>query len=401
MSNLAAYRRHVGARRASLAAEAAEAVVADLVDLPPERPGSDVEDDLCTRLGVCLMESQDETVDDRVEPNALAAAIVTAATAAVRAALDELTAEPDGWRAPWRVLTAAARVITFPRGVTVDAVIGHLRGLPGGRVLPAKADGPTVTSEVRWTRDAYGSRFGITAAFAMPSGPDRWYLWDIDACGYQPFTVHSAYYDTPAQAQAAWQAGVGQLAAGDATFATVDDPSLLAGLMPPVDGMRGSGGENAEQFAEYYRCRRLGTAAIEAVGRVPAAVRRKDLDVATAADQFTAWLRQHRADQPQPDDLDVLVKELADSWCLDGPAAVYGTCSPHRVALIVPQVCDFYDDDFAADLVALLPDWASWLAARNGTAPELADRCRPYAHGEPHPGVDGDRETNNLARVIE
>jgi hypothetical protein len=398
---LAAQGRYWGAHRASLAAVAAEQVVAELVDLPPDRPESDIEGDLCTRLGECLMGSENRPSDARFDSNALAEATVMTATAAVRAALDELTTEPDGWRAPWRVLAAAARVITFPSNATVDAVIGYLHGLPGGRVLPRKLDGPTVTSEVLWTRDVYGSRFGITAAFAIPNGPDRWYLWDIDACGYQPFTVHSAYYDTQGQALAAWQAGVGHLAARDATFAQVDDPSLLTGLVPPVDGHRGVGGENAEQFAEYYRCRRLGTAAIEAVGRTPGA-RRKDLDIAAAAEQFDAWLQAHRVGQPQPDDLDVLVEELAGSWCLGGPAAVYGTCSPHRIALLVPHLRNYYEADFAADLVALLPAWASWLSARNGTAPELAERCLPYALGEPHAGIAVDHlGPNHLSRVIE
>jgi hypothetical protein len=36
-----------------------------------------------------------------------------------------------------------------------------------------------------------------------------------------------------------------------------------------------------------------------------------------------------------------------------------------------------YQDDFAAQLIALLPDWTCWLAARNGTPPHLAERCQP------------------------
>jgi hypothetical protein len=59
-------------------------------------------------------------------------------------------------------------------------------------------------------------------------------------------------------------------------------------------------------------------------------------------------------------------------------------------------------DDFAGQLVALLPDWTSWLAARNGTAPHLAERCRPYALGESHVDVGSDDSMPNyLARVSE
>lgn len=66
------------------------------------------------------------------------------------------------------------------------------------------------------------------------------------------------------------------------------------------------------------------------------------------------------------------------------------------------HVRDFYQDDFAADLVAMLPDWTAWLAARNGTPAHLADRCRPYANGEPHKAISGDdRRPTYLARIAE
>src|SRR5262249_12297830 len=149
---------------------------------------------------------------DHVGPNLLAEATITAAATAVRAALEELTTEPDGWQAPWRVLTAMAGIVPFPLSATAAEAIEYLRGLPGGHVLPKTPHGPTVPGQVLWTRDAYGSRFGVTAVFSSPHGPDRWYLWDIDACGHQAFTVHSAYYPTAEQALAAWQAGVGDLA---------------------------------------------------------------------------------------------------------------------------------------------------------------------------------------------
>jgi hypothetical protein len=62
----------------------------------------------------------------------------------------------------------------------------------------------------------------------------------------------------------------------------------------------------------------------------------------------------------------------------------------------------YYLDDFADQLVALLLEWTRWLAARNATPPELADRCVPYVQGQPHSqvGVD-DIGPDYLARVIE
>jgi hypothetical protein len=401
LTGLAAYRHQMDARRAFLAAAAAETLIAELVDLAPARPDSDLEDELCIRLGVRLVELANGPIDDRVRPDSLAEATVTAAAAAVRAALGEVATAPDGWQAPWRVLAAVARIVPFPLSGEAADAIEQLRDVDGGHVLPKTADGPKAIGQVLWTRDAYGSRFGVTAAFPTPDGPNRWYLWDIDACGHQAFTVHSAYYPTPEQALAAWQTGVGPPAASETALAPVDDPSPLAELMPAEEGVLRTGGENADQFAEYHRSRRLAEAAIKAVGPRHA-TQRADLDPATAATQFASWLREHRAGQPQPADLDELAMELADSWCLESPAAVYGTCSPHRVALTVLHLRNYYQDDFAAQLIALLPDWASWLAARNGTAPHLAERCRPYVLGEPHADVGSDdSEPNYLARVIE
>jgi hypothetical protein len=224
---------------------------------------------------------------------------------------------------------------------------------------------------------------------------------DIDACGHQAFTVHSAYYPTLEQALAAWQTGVGPLTASETAFTPVDDPSLLADLMPAEEGFLWAGGENAAQFAEYHRSKRLAETAIRAVEESHPA-QRADLDAAAAATQFAAWLRARRPGQPQPADLDELITELAGSWSFGGPAAAYPTCSPHRVALCVLHLRNYYQDHFAAQLVGLLPDWADWLAAHNGTAPELAERCRPYALGEPHADVGSDdSRPNYLARVTE
>jgi hypothetical protein len=63
---------------------------------------------------------------------------------------------------------------------------------------------------------------------------------------------------------------------------------------------------------------------------------------------------------------------------------------------------NFYLDEFADQLVALLPEWTRWLAARNGTSPELADRCLLYANGQPHTQVgQDDSGPDYLARIIE
>jgi hypothetical protein len=95
-------------------------------------------------------------------------------------------------------------------------------------------------------------------------------------------------------------------------------------------------------------------------------------------------------------------EELARSWQFGARRALYHTCSPHRVALLVPHLRNYYQADFAAELVELLPEWTTWLAARNGTPLELAERCRPYALGESYPGLTYDRTgPDPQARLIE
>jgi hypothetical protein len=402
LSGLDAYRRDLQARRASLAAAAAGPVVADLAGRAGSRSDPELEDELCARLGEWLAERKGQPVDDYVSPNVLAEAVVIAAAAAVRASLADVSTGSGGGRDSWRVLSSVSRIVHHPLVGKAAAEVEHLRGLPGGHLLPPLPDGPAVAGQALWTRDAYGSRFAIAALFPTSGGgPDRWYLWDIDACGLRAFTVHSGYHPTPERALADWQSGVGHPAAAGTAFTPVDDPRLLADLLPAEEGFLRIGGESADQFAEYHRSRRLAEAVLEAVGPGDAAPR-TDLDAATATTRFAAWLKEHRAGQPQPDDLDELVSELADSWLVDGPAALYHTCSPHRVALTVSHVRDYYQHDFAARLTALLPDWIYWLAEHNGTPSELADRCLPYTRGERHRGLGtDDRGPDCFARVTE
>jgi hypothetical protein len=395
---LAAYRDQINARRASRAAEAATDLVADLVAVVASQPDMIVEDAVCLRLGALLGEAAQAPVDDRLGPHDLADAIVAAAVAAVEAT----TGEADAWRAPWRVLSAVARILPYPDSEAAVDAIARLRDAAGGRVLPAAPPGPVMTGPVLWTRDRYGSRFAVAAPITTVDQPVRWYLWDIDACGHQAFTVHSAFYPTPDAALAAWQAGVGQIAAAGTELAPVDDPWLLAELLPTEEGLLRSGGESVEQFAEYHRSKRLGEAVKQAMrprGTQPGG----GLDAATAAVEFTAWLRARDADQQElPKDVGELATELADSWCLNHIDAVFATCSPHRVALCVLHVRSYYLDKFADQLVALLPEWTRWLAARNANPPELADRCVPYAQGQPHSQVRVDNiGPDYLARVTE
>ncbi len=412
LSALAAHRRELAQHRATIAAPRLAAVVAELAGLASGTPSAGLEDQLCARLGDQLWDwSNAPRVEDHIDVDVAAEVLAAQAISALDSALGRVAADPDGWRGPWQVLTAVADIVGSDLREAIAEPVEALRDRPGGQALPALPPGPVLAGEVLWTRDAYGSRFGITAPFSAHEGPNRWYLWDVDACGgAEPLTVYSGYYPGSEQALDAWRIGVGPVAARGGVFVPVEDPFLLVDLLPAQHGFMRIGGESADQFAEYHRSRRLAELVLEdadiPAGGRPAA----DLDAEVAAAQFLAWRRDRGLDQPPLAEgghlteasMDERAEELARSWQFGARRALYHTCSPHRVALLVPHLRNFYQDDFAAELVALLPEWAAWLAARNGTPLELAERCRPYALGESYPGLTYDRGgPDPQARVIE
>lgn len=363
------------------------------------QPDMCIEDELCRRLGTLLSEARRIPIDERPSPTHAAAALVTAATKAVEVGLTQ----PGGWGAPWRILTTIAGILPHPDRVAATETIAELGRTPAGHVLAPPPAGPTVAGPVLWTRDRYGSRFGVTAAITTAGRPQRWYLWDIDACGHDAFTVHSGYHPTSQAALGDWQAGVGPTAADGTGLVPVDDPWLLVRLLPAEDGFLRIGGENTQQFAEYHRSRRLAEVVNHAVPLPQTPPVRHGLDATTARTEFAGWLGDSATGRERlPDDLDELIAELADSWCLNDIEPIHTTCSPHRVALCLLHLRSYYEEEFAGELAALLPDWTRWLAARNNTPPELADRCIPYAEGRPYDQITSDDiDPNYLARVTE
>jgi hypothetical protein len=187
----------------------------------------------------------------------------------------------------------------------------------------------------------------------------------------------------------------------------VDDPGLLAELLPTDQGILEPGGENASQFAEYHRSRHLADELREALSRagMPAAARGtrpETPEPSACARQFTSWLAEHRPGASAPPDQAELVDALARDWLEGEIPQLKATCSPHRVAVFAEHLRDYYQEDFARRLTALLPHWITWFAEHSGLPPHLAERCQPYAHGEPHPAQDPDgRGLNMLACVQE
>ncbi|KUL29189.1 hypothetical protein [Actinoplanes awajinensis] len=322
--------RFDAARREASVAPAA-ALVAELTALAASRSDVELADELCARLGPLLSElDARKPVTRMISPDIFAGALAQAATA------------NDGPDAP-RVLSALAGVL--PQSFT-------------GAAAPP-------VGETRWTRDRYGSRYGITASFPAGDG-ERWYLWDVDTCALLVATVHSGFYPTAEDALAAWQQGVGEFAAAGTTWGEIDDRALLRKLLPVSEGDLRMGGETADQFAEYHRCRRLAESLLQLPAPPPA-------EPADAASLFSAWLTE-RGTTLSTDDVHDVAASLTEIW--GGARDIsFDTFSPHRVAYTKQYVHDDYDEAYGSLLLATLPEWIRWLASTTGAEPELLDRA--------------------------
>ncbi|NUR63911.1 MAG: hypothetical protein HOV87_35420 [Catenulispora sp.] len=387
---------------------------------------SRLEDELCKRLGHALAE-QDAASDARREsgvteildaysPDQLLDAVTDVTILAAHKGAR--TAEEPGHRhGARRLLLALARVAPHPAAeIPIKAVTGlreSANSLPDGSI----ATMPTGTA--LWARDAYGTRFAITAPFAGADGPDRWYLWDIDVCGTDAFTVSAGYFPDADRAFAAWRAAVGPDAADGSRFEPVSDPHLAARMLPGLPDFFHPGGESEAQYAEFHRCRRLAQELrrsdfLDGSGSATTP-QEPEFDKAAWIAEFVAWRSEHRPGQNAvPDDFaadedvdeplteQALYQELADSWsCSEFPEFAY-SCSPHRIALLAARIRDFYADDFARVVLRLVPDLAAWLTTRAGLSPTLSGRTRAYADGVPIPDVDlGHRGESLLAQIQE
>jgi hypothetical protein len=392
------YRGRLAEHRAALAADKAGPMVDALIAAAPGRSDDDLEDDFCVSYGTAMIQFDGGAVEDMVNPEDLVRALL----AVIDERLHEAAEADADVAVTQRLLTVVAGVLPSPLIESArDMVTGHLDARAANRVTR----GRSVAGPVLWARDVYGGRWAVVAPFTGLDGPDRWYLWDVDACGYEVVTVHSGFHPSAEAAVAAWQAVVGHAAAG-ASLTVVDDAETLHALLRgEVEGSR-LGGENPEQYAEFLRGRRLGRIAREASRRARGRTSVR-LTADDARDRFAQRLRQlgyHDETVGEgPAAADELAAEMAESWSPADQPTLYPLCSPHKVAAAVLHLRDYYKDDFAAVIVAVLPEWVRFLAEHTGMTAELTERCLAYASGElQFPGILDDRgRPNPMARVTE
>ncbi|MDJ0347596.1 hypothetical protein QMK19_41025 [Streptomyces sp. H10-C2] len=423
LANFGEYRRRLDRQRMDLAARDAEPILAGLV--AADGSASWTEDELCRRLGRTLSE-QDAASEARREsgaaeildtysPDQLLDAVTDAT---VQAAFQAVTAadEPQSRNGAWRLLLALARITPHPAAQVAVKTVTDLRernpSLPEGPI----ADAPTGTA--LWCRDAYGTRFAVTAPFAAANGPDRWYLWDIDACGGDALTVGAGYFPDADQALASWLAAVGPDATSGCRLEPVSDPHLAARLLPGLAGFFHPGGESEGQYAEFHRCRRLAQELRRsdfldgntATAGTPAPAQPVGKDAWIA--EFTAWRAELRpGHNAVPDDFPVeegeeppteddIYRELADGWFISEFPELAHACSPHRIALLAAHIRDYYTSDYALVVLGLVPDLAAWLTERSGLSATVGGRTRAYADGTAVPDVDLGHRAHSLLTPI-
>ncbi|MFI5960011.1 hypothetical protein [Cryptosporangium sp. NPDC051539] len=376
LADLTRHREQLDLRRGTRAKSAAGPLLAELTELAATATESELEDELCVRMGRTLTDlAAADGLETHVGPNIFLEVFVDTALGAIDDA-------GPAWQAPWRVAAVVAGTVPEPFAAMMADALGDLRARINAAVLPLLPSGPVLAGRPVWTRDLYGSRFGVAAPFRIGDGPERWYLWDIDTCSGTAHTVHGRYHETLDAALADWLSGVGEPAADGVTFGPIDDRELLDRLMPREEGFMRIGGETTEQFAEYHRSKRLAEVVL-AETPVRPTDRRDSALSKEAAGRFADWYLAQADLPPQPTAFDELVGELADSWLILDRDAPYQACSPHRITQVAAHVRGFYQDDFAAELTALLPAWVSWLIEQGDLPVHLAERSRAVALNPP------------------
>jgi hypothetical protein len=259
------------------------------------------------------------------------------------------------------------------------------RGLTSVFALPA--DGARPSGQALVARDAYGSRFLITAPFGYGDGEtDHWYAWDIDQC-WTDVTVAAGTFRSAEESLAEWRAVVGRPA--DASALAPCTAPVLAALLdsclrtgPMADMLQGS--EPRELIREFYRMRRRARALAWSPG-TPAGAS-DDGSVATDTEarleEFLEWYAARHGTLPA--EFREIVGTLINEWEPRGAVddRTFHACSPHRIEMTAHLLRNGYLAEYANESLAVLPDWTQWCLAQSDPGPELAARALDTARAE-------------------
>ena len=224
-----------------------------------------------------------------------------------------------------------------------------------------------MTGDVHVMQDAYGTRFGVTAAMSYPGGIDpSVYLMDIDA-SYLIRLAGAGVFDDVDQAAATWREQVGVSAEG-LTPVLATPESLTCLVYCEHEEQQVIGDEPRTLMDNWFRGpRRMRDVhdALQERGIVlpEYSPRYQDIDVAPMADPFTRWYSERHGDQPSRE----VVEALAEEWLEGMLPGTEHSVSPSRSESFRGLISDWLDDPGTDAALALLPEWVRW----NGEQAEI------------------------------
>jgi hypothetical protein len=257
-------------------------------------------------------------------------------------------------------------------------------------VVGCPADGSRPAGEPLVARDAYGSRFLLTAPFSYDGGaPDHWYAWDVDAC-WMDVVVGAGAFASAEDVLREWRDAVGPSAAAAGlspcpagTTAWLLASSLQTGVL--ADMLQGH--EPRELIREYYRHRRrardLVVSADFGAGSAP-------FDARQAHEAFLDWRAARHDDVPavSAEDAGTILAEWGPDEALD--ERCFYACSPHRIEMAAHLIRESYVADDANVALQLLPEWTQWCVEHSELDDEHAARSREAARSAASRLVDGE-----------
>jgi hypothetical protein len=287
--------------------------------------------------------------------------------------------DEDAWRGPWWLLHGLASIGSYGLGgYAWEQASKAARSLP----RDARAADPAwlkllpeieATGDVRVMRDAYGTRFGVTAALSYPGGVDpSVYLFDIDASGLTRLAGADVFADMD-EAAAAWRNQVGVSAEG-LTPVPATAESLTCLVYCECEEQHVMGDESRTLLDNWFRGpRRIRDVhdALEERGiTLPEySPRYHDIDVAPMADPFVGWYAGRHGHQPSRD----AVEGLAEAWLEGMMPGTEHSVSPNRSEIFRQEFSGWTDDPLTGAALALLPEWVRWNGEQAGVPAPLIE----------------------------
>lgn len=300
---------------------------------------------------------------------------------AAKRMVDAVGRGDDSWQGSWWLLHGLASIGSFGLGAYAWEQAAKAAGLLPPDVLAA--DPPWLrllpeikaTGDVRVMRDAYGTRFGVTAAMSYPGGVDpSVYLMDIDASELIGLTGGGVFDDVDLAA-AAWRDQVGVSAEG-LTPVPATPESLTCLVYCEHEEQHVVGDESRTLMDNWFRGPRRMRDIHDALQKCGIVLpeyspRYQDIDVAPMADPFIRWYSERHDDEPSRD----AVEALAEQWLEGMLPGTEHSISPSRSESFRELISDWLDDPITDAVLALLPAWVRWNGEQAGVPAFLIDRA--------------------------